>query len=64
MGDWDGDGKDTLAVRRGNIYYVRNSLTTGRADTQITYGNPGDQVLVGDWDGDGKDTFGVWRLAR
>ena len=64
VGDWDGDGKDTLAVRRGNIYYVRNSLTTGRADTQITYGNPGDQVLVGDWDGDGKDTFGVWRLAR
>src|SRR5690625_6007000 len=25
VGDWDGDGRDTLAVRRGATYHFRNS---------------------------------------
>ena len=32
VGDWDGDGKDTLGVRRDITYYLRNSVTTGVAD--------------------------------
>jgi hypothetical protein len=61
VGDWDGNGTDTLAVRRGNIFYVKNSLTGGGADTVFAYGRPGDTVLVGDWDGDGTDTLAVRR---
>nr|KEP23495.1 hypothetical protein DA06_08025 [Georgenia sp. SUBG003] len=61
VGDWDGDGADTLAYRRGNAFYVRNSNTTGEPDQLFTYGRPGDTVLVGDWDGDGVDTLAVRR---
>jgi hypothetical protein len=61
VGDWDGDGTDTLAVRRGATYYFKNGVNGGVADKVITYGKPTDQVLVGDWDGDGKDTLAVRR---
>ncbi|MGO1740005.1 MAG: sialidase family protein, partial [Actinomycetaceae bacterium] len=50
VGDWDGDGDDTLAVRRGNAYYLTNSLYGGDADVELTYGRASDTVLVGDWD--------------
>ena len=61
VGDWDGDGVDTLAVRRGNAFYIRNSLSGGDADIVLYYGREGDEVLVGDWDGDGTDTLAVRR---
>ena len=61
IGDWDGDGKDSIAVRRGNVFHVANSLRAGTADSVFVYGRPGDTVLVGDWNGDGKDTFAVRR---
>ncbi|MFT8787579.1 MAG: VCBS repeat-containing protein [Bifidobacterium psychraerophilum] len=61
VGDWDGNGTDTLALRRGNIYYFKNSLTAGSADKEIAYGNASDVVLVGDWNGDGTDTLAVRR---
>ncbi len=61
VGNWDGDTSaagadrplttDTLAVRRGHHYLVRNSLTTGPADSDFYFGDPGDDVLVGDWVG-------------
>ncbi|MEE6289213.1 N-acetylmuramoyl-L-alanine amidase [Georgenia sp. MJ173] len=61
VGDWDGDGVDTLALRRGNEYHVYNSFRGGRADTVVRYGRADDVVLVGDWNGDGTDTFAVRR---
>ncbi|MGC5617402.1 bifunctional metallophosphatase/5'-nucleotidase [Georgenia sp. Z1491] len=61
VGDWDGDGADTLAVRRGNAYYLSNSLYGGAAEVELTYGRADDAVLVGDWDGDGSDSFAVRR---
>ena len=61
VGDWDGDGTDTLTVRRGNRYFVGNDLTDGPADVVLDYGRAGDEVLVGDWDGDAVDTFAVRR---
>ncbi|MCK6209006.1 S8 family serine peptidase [Georgenia sp. EYE_87] len=60
VGDWDGDGRDTLAVRRGNVFYVADSQR-GTADQVFAYGRPDDVVLVGDWDGDGVDTLTVRR---
>lgn len=61
VGDWNGDGTDTLAVRRGNTFYVTNTLGAGTAERVFAYGSAGDTVLVGDWDGDGMDTFAVRR---
>ncbi|MGO1581651.1 MAG: PQQ-dependent sugar dehydrogenase [Actinomycetaceae bacterium] len=61
VGDWDGDGSDTLAVRRGNAYFLTNGLYGGDADVELTYGRAGDTVLVGDWDADGSDSFAVRR---
>lgn len=59
VGNWDGDTSapdaarpvttDTLMVRRGNHYFVKNSTTTGIADYDFVFGDPGDTVLVGDW---------------
>lgn len=60
VGDWDGNGTDTLALRRGNTFYINNGHD-GTADRVIHYGRPGDVILVGDWDGDGVDTFAVRR---
>ncbi|MCD7981148.1 MAG: hypothetical protein LUF32_02350 [Clostridiales bacterium] len=68
VGDWDGDGVDTIAVRRGNTYYFLNvaseDIVSGEsyvADAELTYGKSTDEVLVGDWDSDGKDTLCVRR---
>lgn len=60
IGDWNGDGKDTIALRRGHNYHVSNRVRGG-GTALIVYGKPNDVVLVGDWDGDGRDTFAVRR---
>lgn len=61
VGDWDGDGVDTLATREGNRFFVTNENSYGAADLVFGYGKADDTILVGDWDGDGKDTFAVRR---
>ena len=65
VGDFDGDGIDTVGLHRAStgFVYFRNSLTQGNADIQFFYGNPGDVILAGDWDGDGDDTVAVYRPA-
>jgi hypothetical protein len=66
VGDFDGDGIDTVGLYResAGFVYFRNSLTTGVADLSFFYGNAGDQILAGDWDGDGDDTVAVYRPSR
>ncbi|WP_193312918.1 AMIN-like domain-containing (lipo)protein [Georgenia subflava] len=61
VGDWNGDGVDSLAVRRQSQYFLRNALAGGDADAAVVYGRASDVVLVGDWDGDGDDTLAVRR---
>lgn len=61
VGDWNADGVDSLAVRRGRTFYVRNSLSAGNADRVFNYGREGDVVYVGDWDGNNSDTLAVRR---
>lgn len=64
VGDWDGDGDDTVGVRRGSTFYLRNSNTSGPADIVInSYGWATDWPVVGDWDGDGDDSVGVVRAG-
>jgi N-acetylmuramoyl-L-alanine amidase-like protein len=72
VGDWDGDGTQTVGVVRphaslgSNHFLLRNS-DGGVAD--FWYGRYGDRVVVGDWDGDGDWTpgavrAGVWSLRN
>ncbi|WP_324650338.1 hypothetical protein [Georgenia sp. H159] len=61
VGDWDGDGKDTIASRVGRTFSIRDTNDAGDPTRAIDYGRPGDKVYVGDWDGDGVDTFAVRR---
>jgi hypothetical protein len=63
VGDFDGDGVDTVGLYRQStgFVYFRNSLTTGNADLSFFYGDPGDHIMAGDWDGDGDDTVAVYR---
>ncbi|HHC07442.1 MAG TPA: hypothetical protein ENK55_01815 [Actinobacteria bacterium] len=63
VGDFDGDGIDTIGLYREStgFVYFRNSHTQGVAEFAYYYGDPGDRIVAGDWDGDGIDTTGIYR---
>lgn len=61
VGDWNGDGIDSVGIYRGGVFYLRNSNSTGFADFQFAFGAAGDVPIAGDWDGDGVDTVGLVR---
>lgn len=66
VGDWNGDGKDTVGVFRpsNHTFYLRNANSAGNANISFSYGIAGDVPLAGDWNGDGKDTIGVYRPSN
>ncbi len=64
VGDWDGNGTQTVGVRRGNRFLLRNANSAGFAGLDFRFGREGDLPLVGDWNGDGVDTVGVRRGNR
>jgi len=68
IGDFDGDGSDTIGVFRSGRFLLRNSNTQGESDLEASFGLIGDLALGGDWDGGGTDTTAVIRdgvlLAR
>lgn len=60
-GDFDGDGRDTLALYRptsADFFFV-NAL--GGLGFAFHFGRIGDLPFTGDWNGDAKDTVGVFR---
>ncbi|MBI5928326.1 MAG: fibronectin type III domain-containing protein, partial [Chloroflexi bacterium] len=66
-GDFDSDGFDSVAIRRG-AFIAYTNITPGIGDAAFNlaqyWGTPetsseGDFV-VGDWDGNGKDSFGIY----
>ncbi len=63
VGDWDGDGDDTIGVRRPSTGQIlqRNTNSAGVADNSFVFGNPGDAWVAGDWDGNPTDTPGGFR---
>ena len=61
VGDWDGNGTDTIGVYRNGRFLLRNSNTVGFAEINFLFGQAGDQPIAGDWDGNGIDTIGVFR---
>lgn len=67
VGDWDGDGKDSLGVMRVRqrkvTFFLKNGLEGALVDHELTSGfNYGDTAVgvAGDWNGDGTDTVGVY----
>jgi hypothetical protein len=63
VGDWDGDGRDNLAVRRGSTILMDYNFD-GDHNFEQGYGDVGtfdENYLVGDWDGDGRDNIAVRR---
>ena len=61
VGDWNGDGTDTIGVSRGATFYLRNTNTTGTGELSASFGDPSDWPIVGDWNGDHIDTIGIVR---
>jgi len=66
VGDFNGDGIDTLGLHResSGLVYFRNSHSQGFADFSFIYGNPGDRIIAGDWIGQGFDTVGIYRPSN
>ncbi|MFT0847942.1 ExeM/NucH family extracellular endonuclease [Actinomycetaceae bacterium L2_0104] len=59
VGDFDGDGVDTLVVRTGDSYTFLNTNRPGSASTGVTLGAADGLTVVGDFDGDGLDDLAV-----
>jgi hypothetical protein len=66
VGDFNGDGFDTIGLHRAStgFVYFTNTLATGNSDFEFFYGDPGDRIIAGDWDGDGDDTVGAYRPSN
>jgi len=67
VGDFNGDGIDTIGLHREStgIVYFRQTNTTGVADAEFFYGDPGDRFVAGDWViVDGVETPGVFRPSN
>jgi hypothetical protein len=67
VGDFDGDGVDTVGLHRvsSGLVYFRNTLTSGVADAEFVYGDPGDRVFAGRWTGTHTvDTVGLFRPSE
>lgn len=62
-GDFDGDGKTDVAVRRklDGVFVLRRA--DGTTDRTIKLGGRADTGVSGDWDGDGTTEVGIWRPA-
>jgi len=63
VGDWNGDRIWTPAAVRSGVWSLRNSNSTGAADTTVRFGRAGDHGYVGDWNGNGTWTPGVLRAG-
>lgn len=61
VGDWDGNGTDTLGIRRRGKMFLTNVNATSVADTEFFFGVEGDTAFGGDPDGDGSDGIYLYR---
>ncbi|QUW01564.1 IPT/TIG domain-containing protein [Chloracidobacterium sp. MS 40/45] len=61
VGDWDGDGKTTVALFRAGQFLIRNENAVSAPVTTVAFGQAGDIPVAGDWTGRGFDSVGVFR---
>ena len=67
VGDFNDDDIDTIGLHREStgLVYFRQTHTTGVADNQFFYGDPGDRLVAGDWGiVDGIDTPAIFRPSN
>ena len=66
VGDFDGDGIETVGLHREStgLVYFRNSHTPGNADNQFIFGDPGDRLVAGDWTGNGVFSPALFRPSN
>ena len=64
VGDWDGNGKDSVGVVRGSTWCLRNAVLNGRCDLTFRYGAPSDLPIAGKWRGGKVDGIGMWRGGK
>jgi hypothetical protein len=60
-GDWDGDGTDTLGIRRNGKMYLTNVNATSVAEREFYFGVPGDIAFGGNANGAGGDSVFLYR---
>ena len=64
VGDWNGDGTDTIAVFRDGWWYLDidgDGIWTDEGDGKKQFGQVGDIPVAGDFNGDGVDELAVFR---
>ena len=61
VGDWDGNGSDTIGVFRSGVFYLRNDAVAGPGQLTIPFGDRGDVPLSGRWTAGIGDLVGVAR---
>jgi hypothetical protein len=68
VGDWDGDGTDTVGLYDPvqSVFHLQNRHTGGTAAIVFQFGSSGCgwTPLIGDWNGDGRDTIGLFDHKR
>ena len=72
VGDWDGDGTQTVGVVRPSAARNSNHFLLRNSDASVLdfwYGRHGDRLVVGDWDANGTWTpaavrAGVWSMRN
>ena len=67
VGDFNGDGEDTVGLHREStgFVYFRQTNSQGIADSQFFFGDPGDRLVAGDWGVvDEVDTPAVFRPSN
>jgi hypothetical protein len=64
VGDWNGDGTDTIAVFRDGWWYLDvdgDGKWSDTGDNKKHFGQVGDVPVVGDFNGDGVDDLAIFR---
>ncbi len=67
IGDWNGDGLDSIGVYDSSIgvFFLSNSNTTPAVNYNFVLGNPGDTPIAGKWDNTmSADGAGVFRPSN
>ncbi|NNF87979.1 MAG: DUF4038 domain-containing protein [Acidimicrobiia bacterium] len=61
VGDWNGDGRDSLGISRAGKLFLRNANSTGPADLEFWFGQPDDIAMAGNIDGGTLDEVLLYR---
>lgn len=64
VGDWDGDGRDSLGISRNGKMFLRNANSTGPADVEFWFGHAADIAVGGKPAGGASDGLFLYRPSN